>query len=253
MDSFSSSPSGSILDRKINIGALLKANDITLDVQRHLANVYAALAATVLACAFGAAADLWLHVGGLLTSFAGLGAMMWLAADQDKTNYTKRTGILLVFGLLEGLSLGALVDLVLRVDPSIIVTALLATTTVFVCFAGAALFSKRRSYLYLGGLLSSGLMVLMAASLLNLFMRNEFLFSVQLYAGLAIFCGYVVLDTQLIVEKATLGDRDFAWHAAKLFIDFVAIFVRICIILLRNRGKGGRSCDGNRTSRTSRR
>lgn len=40
-------------------------------VQRHLANVYAALAATVLACAFGAAADLWFHVGGLLTSFAG--------------------------------------------------------------------------------------------------------------------------------------------------------------------------------------
>lgn len=58
----------------------------------------------------------------------------------------------------QGLSLGSLIDLVLRVDPSILVTALLATTTVFVCFAGAALFSKRRSYLYLGGLLSSGLM-----------------------------------------------------------------------------------------------
>ncbi len=27
--------------------------------------------------------------------------MMWLAADQDKTNFTKRTGILLLFGLLK--------------------------------------------------------------------------------------------------------------------------------------------------------
>lgn len=43
----------------------------TQQVQRHLANVYAALAATVLTCAFGAAADLWLHVGGLLTTVAG--------------------------------------------------------------------------------------------------------------------------------------------------------------------------------------
>lgn len=55
----------------------------------------------------------------------------------------------------QGFSLGSLVDVILQVDPSILVTALLATTTVFVCFAGAALFAKRRSYLYLGGMLSS--------------------------------------------------------------------------------------------------
>lgn len=40
-------------------------------VQRHLANVYAALAGTVLACALGAALDLWLHIGGLLTLVGG--------------------------------------------------------------------------------------------------------------------------------------------------------------------------------------
>lgn len=40
-------------------------------VQRHLANVYAALAGTVLACALGAALDLWLHIGGFLTLFGG--------------------------------------------------------------------------------------------------------------------------------------------------------------------------------------
>lgn len=31
--------------------------------------------------------------------------------------------------------------------------------------------------------------VLLAGSLLNMFVRNDFLLSVQLYAGLAIFCG----------------------------------------------------------------
>lgn len=61
------------------------------------------------------------------------------------------------FASRQGFSLGPLINLVLRVDPAILVTALLATTTVFVCFAGTALFAKRRSYLYLGGVLSSGL------------------------------------------------------------------------------------------------
>lgn len=45
----------------------------------------------------------------------------------------------------------------LEVDASILVTALLSTTTIFLCFAGAALLSKRRSYLYLGGMLSAGI------------------------------------------------------------------------------------------------
>eukprot|EP00752_Nemacystus_decipiens_P005180 g4700.t1 len=250
----SSSPVGRVLDRKMSFGALLKTNGITLDVQRHLANVYAALAGTVLACALGAALDLWLHVGGVLTFVGGLGLMMWLAADQDKTNRTKRCGILLLFGLLKGISLGPLIDVALRVDPAILVTALLASATVFVCFAGASLLTKRRSYLYLGGVLSSGLLVLLAGSLLNVFLRNDFLLSVQLYAGLAIFCGYVIFDTQLIVEKASLGDRDFAWHAMELFIDFVGIFVRICVILLRNSDKGRcRNSTGSRTGRTARR
>lgn len=40
-------------------------------MQKHLVNVYAALAATVLACALGATADLWVHWGGLATMLAG--------------------------------------------------------------------------------------------------------------------------------------------------------------------------------------
>jgi hypothetical protein len=33
-----------------------------------------------------------------------------------------------------------------------------------------------------------------------------------------------------------MGDRDFAGHAANLFIDFVAIFIRLAIIIAKMSG-----------------
>lgn len=77
-------------------------------------------------------------------------------------------------------------------------TALLGTTTIFACFSAAALVTKRRSYLYLGGLLSSALSLLMVMRLGGaLFGRGMLLFQAELYLGLLVFVGYVLVDTQV--------------------------------------------------------
>lgn len=44
-------------------------------------------------------------------------------------------------------------------------------------------------------------------------------------------CGFVLYDTQLIIEKRRSGDKDFVAHSVDLFIDFIGIFRRLVIIL----------------------
>ena len=54
----------------------------------------------------------------------------------------------------------------------------------------------------------------------------------QLYFGLLVFVGYIVFDTQEIIEKAHFGDGDYVKHAWTLFMDFFGVFVRILIIMV---------------------
>jgi len=147
----------------------------------------------------------------------------------------KRFGLLMAASLLEGASVGPLIKLAIDFDPSILVTAFVGTALAFGCFSAAAIIAKRREFLYLGGLLSSGLSVLVwlqfAASI---FGHSSATFKFELYFGLLIFLGYMVFDTQEIIERAHYGDLDYVKHALTLFTDFVAVLVRILIIMLKN-------------------
>ncbi|CAF2091025.1 BnaA06g35580D [Brassica napus] len=68
----------------------------------------------------------------------------------------------------------------------------------------------------------------------SIFGGSASIFKFELYFGLLIFVGYMVADTQEIIEKAHLGDMDYEKHSLTLFTDFVAVFIRILIIMLKN-------------------
>ena len=93
------------------------------------------------------------------------------------------------------------------VEPSIILTAFLGTATIFGAFSLSAMLSKRRSLLYIGAISSSILSMLLLGSLLSFFLPWQVFTELNLYLGLAAFMGYVVYDTQVIIERSeALGD-----------------------------------------------
>lgn len=204
-------------------------------VKQHLKNVYACLSMSTMAAAIGASVHLFTDV--LQAGFmSGIGALVFFGLlmatpDDNGKNLRLRLGYLLGFALLSGVGMGPLLEHVILIDPSIIITALVCTTLVFTSFSLCALFSDQGKWLYLGGVLMTYLNTMLILSLANLFFGFTFLFQVHLYLGLAVMCGFVLYDTQVIIEKRRMGSTDFITHSLDLFIDFIGIFKRLVIIL----------------------
>jgi FtsH-binding integral membrane protein len=233
-----------------DLASVFKMNDYSRQTQDHLYRVYLSLLLCVLAASCGAAVAMFYRLSGdlsFLGMMGGMGMLMWINFDSKKEKVQRRMALLCAFGFFEGLSVGPLLYAAAFIDPALIVTAFLGTVAVFACFTASAVISKRRSYLYLGGMLGSAVTLMLVLSLANMFFRSVNIFLVELYGGLLIFSGYVVFDTQLILEKAEYGSKDVVGHAVTLFIDFVGIFVRILIILIRN--NSGRSNNRNKSRR----
>jgi len=216
-------------------------------VRSHLKNVYATLTMAVMAAAAGAYVHMFtdlLQGGGILLSLVGLGLALGLYSTPDTgKNRASRLGMLMGFAFLTGLGLGPLLDMAVRINPTIVPSALLLTTAVFASFTGASLMAPDGKYLYLGGSLLSGLSTLVFLGFLNIFFRSQLLFQVHVYLGLAIFCGFVMFDTQVIILKARRGDKDFIAHSLDLFIDFVQIFRKVLILLMQKEDKKEQSKD----------
>jgi FtsH-binding integral membrane protein len=219
---------------------LLKFDNLEKPVQAHLKKVYSSLAICMLVAAVGGYVHLFTNImqAGLLTIVGSIGLLIMLGVTpHTPENEGKRFGCLIGFSFFSGMALGPLLDVAIMVDPSIVPTAFLVTSAIFICFSLSALLSNQRQWIFLGGILFSGLSWLLILSLLNIFMQSQFLYDVNLYLGLVIMCGFILYDTQLIVEKRRRGDDDYIWHAVDLFIDFINLFRRILILLTNKESK----------------
>ncbi|GBG30595.1 Bax inhibitor 1 [Hondaea fermentalgiana] len=221
-------PSESAVQKAFTDGVELR---VGRRAQAHLLLVYRTLAAASALAVLGVLVFIKAQIPAFLPFVVSVLCVFAMGMMQDET---QRLGVLGLLAFSQGLLAGALVEFALDIDPALPLTAMLITLVVFVGFSVAALYAEKRSMLYLGGTLYSALGMLTTLTMANFFLQSPFVHTLQIYGGLIVFCGYVSFDTQLILAKFEAGDRDYVSHAMVLFVDMMAIFTRVLVVLLRN-------------------
>lgn len=204
------------------------------NLRLHLTKVYTCMALTCAAAATGSIVHLTnLWNAGFLSAFLNFAALVaLLLIPKRSTNRKTRLFLLLVNGTLTGHVLGLLIEQVMVVNPAFVVTALLGTTISFGWLSLSAILARRGSHLVLGGILSSITCALIMVQVGNLFYQSWIVHKLSLYLALAVMCGLVLFDTQVVMEEFRLGNDDYVTHALKLFFNAVDIFRLLMVNLV---------------------
>ncbi|MBK9081455.1 MAG: Bax inhibitor-1/YccA family protein [Rhizobiales bacterium] len=165
-----------------------------------------------------------------LIMLAPLGFVMFLSFRFEKMSYTALLGTFWAFAAAMGLSLGS-IGLVFKAGS--IVQALLVTT---VAFGGLSLYgyTTKRSLSGVGSFLVMGLIGLVVASLVNLFLQSGAMAFVISLVGVVIFAGLTAWDTQrlkqdydYLASDRELMQKSSVMGALSLYLNFVNMFQMI--------------------------
>ena len=210
---------------------------ISESTRSQLVRVYTLLTVGVISAAIGCYADInYFHSGGMLTGLAG--AFMFAGARSTHVRKGDNTATYLFLGAaaFEGMSLSPLIHTALRYYPQALICACLVSLAVFGSFSVAAIYAKRREFLYLTGIVASMSSFLLIAYIANVLLRLRIILDLQIYMGLGVMLLYILIDTQLMIDRFETNQYfagNYVRPACDLFVDLVGVFVRILIILMR--------------------
>lgn len=184
-----------------------------------------------------------------MSGLGSIGLAIYLSMSQeDPKNFYTRLGLLLGFGFLTGNTIGPLLDMVIAVEPQVVITALVGTAVVFVSLSCSALLAQRGSFLFLGGIAMSVLSTMALFGLINIFLQSYIVYQAHLYIGLVVMAVFVLFDTQMIMEKRRAGSTDCVKHSMDLFFDLISMFRRLLIILTQKVSLKAHRCPFSHTN-----
>ena len=220
-------------------GTLAAAQSSSAVLVQFMNGVYAWMCAGL--CVTGIAALLMaqtgVHLSGgvmIVLFLAELGLVVAISGMVDRLSASAATGLFMLYAALNGITLSVIF---LMYSSSSIGGAFLITAGMFGATSFYGMVTKR-DLSGLGGYLFMGLVGIIIASLVNMFMQSSMLNWLISYVGVAIFVGLTAYDTQRLREMAyaTAGDSKLAARLAVtgslvLYLDFINLLLFIVRIM----------------------
>ena len=181
--------------------AMFEMKDVSEKTQMHLKKVYGSLMTCTGVCALGMYMNAYTILSGFMmqmVSILGMAYMMYKVTNIYLPE-NERMGYLWALAFFMGFLVGPLIHNLYEFAPDILLQAVAYTTIVFGSFTGVALFTKRRSMLFLGGIISSIMSALFWYRMVTWMFGSRFGMSVDtlgfMMVGLFVACLYIIYDT----------------------------------------------------------
>ena len=168
---------------------------------------------------------------------AQLGLVFYLSSRINKLSAGGASGMFMVYSALNGVTMSVIL---MQYTQSSVMGAFIAAAGMFAAASLYGLITKR-DLASLGGFMFMGLIGLLIAMVVNMFMQSGPFDMIISLAGVVIFIGLTAYDTQYLKEMgnsvpeddATAVRRATILGALKLYLDFINLF----IMLLRLMGE----------------
>lgn len=180
-----------------NMDTMFNFKDLSDKTKDHMVKVYASLLMNCVVCAGGMVLNSSFILQGFLMQILFIGLTIFLTCQINNVYKSENERMLYLAGLSFsfGFLIGPLINMLADVEPELLIQAVLYTGAAFVSFSLVSLMSKRRSWLFLGGIIVTLVQGMILYRLFSwLFGYNSFNMGYMM-VGLFLACIYIIFDT----------------------------------------------------------
>ena len=171
----------------------------------------------------------------MILIFAELGFVFYLSARIQKIKATTATALFTIYSILNGVTLSYI--FIRYTSTSIVSTFMICAVTFLACSVYGMI--TKKDLTSLGGFMFMGLIGIIVASVVNIFIQSSAMQMIISYIGVMVFIGLTAYDTQKLKTMAVslpnnasgaMIRKGALMGALALYLDFINLFIMMLYI-----------------------